>query len=466
MVPFPDTLKQCIEDFITEDLSGSINKLSAVIDIEELKQTVTIAKELRENIAMIESFTQAELYSTELEAEKIKQGQLAQQLETALLTVQEQIFENYAQLETVFDTSMLQKVTDVTVSLQSNLSTAVASIATEMDQTMASDQIETLTEMSLSEEQAVVATTENEHKQLAKNDMTTDSTPQELAVDESIEKITTEEIQPIKPQEIIENKAMATAVEELKIATVTEAIKSETLKQSIEDFISDNFNETINNLSSVIDIDQLKTSINLAQELHENIAPAEKNIVLLHTTEDLGSEKLKQGKLVQELQTALLTVQEQIFDNYQQLEGICDSSKLQKLADITVTLQTQLAAAITISFEEKEKSFDSDSTVVPSTSSIEAVVEADIIEKEMVASISEIKPPLTEEVRPAKKDTTEIITDIAAVVDVKSLEGMAEIKNFKIEENVTKDIQMTETAEPIVRETTVGEYFRFLHCLS
>ena len=79
-----------IDHFISDDMTEVINEIANVIDAEELKQSVSIAKEMREleNIAASEVELKAETSDVLKEEMNEQYAQLAEQLHTSLSGVE------------------------------------------------------------------------------------------------------------------------------------------------------------------------------------------------------------------------------------------------------------------------------------------------------------------------------------------------------------------------------------------
>lgn len=452
-------MKQSVEDFITEDLAGSINKLSAVIDIEELKQAVKLAKELRENIADIEDSVTLELPCTDIEIKKSKQGQLVQNLHNALSMIQNQILDNYQPLESVFDTLKLQKVANVTVNLQSNLAAAVSNvtfITHGVDRTSPSGPVLSIQEERILEKQQPVLFAANDKQETVLKETFTEldlsdlssshniiaketATSQEVKSDkQSFEHMKIREVKPIELQNMAES-VILNKVEELKVCT---------LKQGIKCFICDELIEIMTNLSSIINLNQLNQSINLAKELYASITAVESNTFVSTDSIELDSRKEKQVLLVKQLQAALLIVQEEIFNNYQKLEDICESSKLQEVANITINLQAQLTDSIVDLAEVKEKSFDSVSTVVPSAS-IEAAATLQITQPVDLGETS-----ITD-----KNQNMEKIKNILIIESEQNAIGVSREVIIQDEQETMQETidEQTEKGQTSILESEVGE---------
>lgn len=205
-------------------------------------------------------------------------------------------------------------------------------------------------------------------------------------------------------------------------------------------------NEILENLATVINTEELKQTVNISKALHENIASIEKTTQEDSSSTELVIEQAKQGELVKKLQSALLVVQEQIFDNYQQLESVCDTDKLQQVADITVNLQTNLAAVVTVSDKAQEKELTKSEFDIPSTTVAETIAsqvgETVSLEQAELAKLEEIAK---EQVKPTAVDSENIAMGI-------STEAIS-----KEDQVVTKEVPITETVPASAAESIIQQ---------
>lgn len=205
-------------------------------------------------------------------------------------------------------------------------------------------------------------------------------------------------------------------------------------------------NEILENLATVINTEELKQTVNISKALHENIASIEKTTQEDSSSTELVIEQAKQGELVKKLQSALLVVQEQIFDNYQQLESVCDTDKLQQVADITVNLQTNLAAVVTVSDKAQEEELTKSEFDIPSTTVAETIAsqvgETVSLEQAELAKLEEIAK---EQVKPTAVDSENIAMGI-------STEAIS-----KEDQVVTKEVPITETVPASAAESIIQQ---------
>lgn len=204
--------------------------------------------------------------------------------------------------------------------------------------------------------------------------------------------------------------------------------------------------EILDNLATVINTEELKQTVNISKALHENIASIEKTTQEDSSSTELVIEQAKQGELVKKLQSALLVVQEQIFDNYQQLESVCDTDKLQQVADITVNLQTNLAAVVTVSDKAQEEELTKSEFDIPSTTVAETIAsqvgETVSLEQAELAKLEEIAK---EQVKPTAVDSENIAMGI-------STEAIS-----KEDQVVTKEVPITETVPASAAESIIQQ---------
>lgn len=104
----------------------AIDQLSALPNFEELKVSLTVAKELRNTIAAIEVLTGSEETVAVAEEARIEQAKLEKKLQDSLTSVQIHIFDMVEEISTSTDPELLQKVADVVTHLQEDLKTATA----------------------------------------------------------------------------------------------------------------------------------------------------------------------------------------------------------------------------------------------------------------------------------------------------------------------------------------------------
>lgn len=205
-------------------------------------------------------------------------------------------------------------------------------------------------------------------------------------------------------------------------------------------------NEILENLATVINTEELKQTVNISKALHENIASIEKTTQEDSSSTELVIEQAKQGELVKKLQSALLVVQEQIFDNYQQLESVCDTDKLQQVADITVNLQTNLAAVVTVSDKAQEEELTKSEFDIPSTTVAETIAsqvgETVSLEQAELAKLEEIAK---EQVKPTAVDSENIAMGI-------STEAISQEDQV-----VTKEVPITETVPASAAESIIQQ---------
>lgn len=205
-------------------------------------------------------------------------------------------------------------------------------------------------------------------------------------------------------------------------------------------------NEILENLATVINTEELKQTVNISKALHENIASIEKTTQEDSSSTELVIEQAKQGELVKKLQSALLVVQEQIFDNYQQLESVCDTDKLQQVADITVNLQTNLAAVVTVSDKAQEKELTKSEFDIPSTTVAENIAsqvgETVSLEQAELAKLEEIAK---EQVKQTAVDSENIAMGI-------STEAISQEDQV-----VTKEVPITEAVPASAAESIIQQ---------
>lgn len=115
---------------------------------------------------------------------------------------------------------------------------------------------------------------------------------------------------------------------------------SETLLQHIEEYTSEDVVDVINKLFSVAKVDKLKRSVDIAKELHENIAAS---VTGVDAYDSLKSEVVTERMaLAQQLQEALSTLQVLAIDTAPELAPVVDQSALQHVVEVAAQLHEDL----------------------------------------------------------------------------------------------------------------------------
>lgn len=118
-------LVQHIDEFMSDDITEAINTLSDFVNAEELKETISIVKELRENIAASEVELKAETSDVLREEVDLQRVQLVQKLHMALAALENVPLDTLAEVPHT-NQDIIQRVTEITENLRADL-TAVTS---------------------------------------------------------------------------------------------------------------------------------------------------------------------------------------------------------------------------------------------------------------------------------------------------------------------------------------------------
>lgn len=112
-------LLQHIDQYI--ELIEIVEEISAVIKIEDVKETLEIAKELKENIVATENIVQNNTTQDTIKEMHDARGQLVCKLQKAISALQVQVLENAQELAPALSPDALQRFVQVTAQLQANL---------------------------------------------------------------------------------------------------------------------------------------------------------------------------------------------------------------------------------------------------------------------------------------------------------------------------------------------------------
>lgn len=98
-----------------------MDKLSALPNYEELKVSLTVAKELRDTIAAIEVLAGSEETVAVSEEARIEQTKLQNKLQDFLTSVQINVFDTVEDISPRIDPELVKKVAEVVTHLQEDL---------------------------------------------------------------------------------------------------------------------------------------------------------------------------------------------------------------------------------------------------------------------------------------------------------------------------------------------------------
>lgn len=116
------------------------------------------------------------------------------------------------------------------------------------------------------------------------------------------------------------------------------------LIQHIEEFISNQISEVVEELSNVANAEKLKEAVAIAKKLKESITTVE--VLVSEATAPVEEAKADQANLAQKLQDALLTLQTEVIDSAQEIAPTISSDALQRVSEVVTYLQEDLREAI------------------------------------------------------------------------------------------------------------------------
>ncbi|KAM3969006.1 uncharacterized protein ACR2FA_003089 isoform 2-T2 [Aphomia sociella] len=350
-----ESLIHNIQDYISEDISQIVNNICSIVNLNDLKQSVSLAKDLCQNISQIS-------VSTEMEQKVIpidvltKQAITAQQLLKALSTLQIQILENVKELVPFIGNNDITKATNAIERLNIDLEAVVSSY-----QILLQPSLKTVEELSLKthlteceiqtlETISDIVTHSNETEQIHKPNVETQATVPFGMMDN----VVFEQINIMNEPEIPRDVAVTHSNEALCVATTTlivpmnttapqssnetTALEPSDLITNIDTFVSDEVLKVVEELAEHMNIIALKESVAVAKELRERI---EEEIDFSLITENKCQE---QAQLKQKLLEALTVFQEQTLVNAQEIKDIVNLQDLQRVTDIVIHLQENLRA--------------------------------------------------------------------------------------------------------------------------
>lgn len=116
-----DTLLQHLEKYISGDLVDALNKLSVILKMEDLEPSVYVAYELHKSIAANQERVATKIYGKMNDAITSEQKQLALQLQSTLLLLQDLALKHVHELTLAIGDQTLKQVTEVTTQLYKDL---------------------------------------------------------------------------------------------------------------------------------------------------------------------------------------------------------------------------------------------------------------------------------------------------------------------------------------------------------
>ncbi|KAF9412527.1 hypothetical protein HW555_008996 [Spodoptera exigua] len=355
-----EMLVQHIDQLISDDLTEVINELSNVIEIEELKQSIRIAKELRENIIASEVELKAETSDVLKDEVRTLYENLAQKLSEALSALENTSLETVVE-STSINKNDLQRVTAITENIRADL-VAITSTQGILDQTkdVKPDQITMdiaqvkvpefdVGQVSFIEKEVLNAPSgiavedkpasveiqqlipETEVQETKREDNITEVVDTNSKLVEALAITDGEPVEDVKTcgiNTVVIEQATLKTVEPLGLAS------TETLLHNINEFLSDENIKTIDEIAAIVSVDDFKQSVALASDLRENIERTYKNISAVNI------EKLLK------LQTALSVVQVQALETINELSQVADKDKLQQVVTCSTNLSSELVIII------------------------------------------------------------------------------------------------------------------------
>lgn len=234
-----------------------MEEISAIIKIDDIKETMEIAKELRESIAASEIISEGEESLERVKEVRKEQNRLALKLHTALSALQVQVFDSVQELAPALSPEVIQRIARVTAQLQADL-VAVTGIRVAL-QAPAEPYTEGLKKIEAVESQAAATMSELATaavrseatilEQISVADQDVSSTEQLIATTELLEKsiaeikeiVTAEDAKLISSEMIAElgrtetEEALAIEGNEAVVLEQTEAVYTEEIpKEDVE----------------------------------------------------------------------------------------------------------------------------------------------------------------------------------------------------------------------------------------
>ncbi|XP_075991256.1 uncharacterized protein LOC142986608 isoform X6 [Anticarsia gemmatalis] len=378
-----DTLVQHIDQYISDDIAEVINDLCDIVNAEELKQSINIAKELRESIEVSEVQLKAETSDVLKKEVEIQQAELAQQLHIALAAFKDMPLDALEEITSI-NRDSLEKVAEITKNLRGDLAVVIAKPdiidqtveeqfdqlvqetaeikATELEEavpTEVAEQKDTIESETVSAKDSIIEIQESivgetqttaesvavqeeiiSVVETAETSLEAQETPaivltEQLAVSQDSEQISLEQVVVSDKEETTAAKALEQIEEPLVKAPI------ETLIQNINELLSDNVLQTVEQISATLKVDELYQTIGAAQELLENITGNELTASEIALDVKPVSEQVQQQ--VGKLQNALSVVQVLVADNVSNLTPVVGEEALQQVTDVVEKLSSGLA---------------------------------------------------------------------------------------------------------------------------
>ncbi|XP_050361303.1 titin-like isoform X2 [Nymphalis io] len=378
-----ETLLQQMEHYI--EIIEIVEEVSAVIKIEDLKESANIVRELQQSIVTLDPASEVLIESSSNNKIKEEQAEIVQKLHKALIMLQTQALESTQELTTTANEDIRQQIIEVVSDLQNDFiaSTGNNVIVNESSTTSLPEIIQEETENNTLDEQntQVILETDNKTFKLA--------APHPMDEPENAEDIFSEPEQPIEDlrsndqaeqhnkignlltqtniqheQNVIYESLISQEFEEPEYEdNLTRIDKSsinepelkepyskseklgtikDILLENITEYISDKTMIVLSKLSHPLHCEHLKKTIELATQLWNNTKSESSS---LEQTE-LSSFSTEQIELVLSLNEAILIMYETTFEESQELENKVGKDELDIFKDVVSNLRITLQEII------------------------------------------------------------------------------------------------------------------------
>ncbi|XP_037299651.1 titin homolog isoform X5 [Manduca sexta] len=300
-----ETLIQHMNQFISEDTTQILDKISSALQLDE---SVNVAKELLECLAASETTATDSVDAIKNEKTFEEKAKLAQELQNALTTIQMNVIDKTEELAPVVGNKGLESVTDIVVNLAVDLSALIGQVVVQMSASSENNQARKI-EITVPEEKKYIevqsALETAEIVEDIKPTITEEVIPLLIPVD-SVVNVPSEEtisqsseavviqaaIEPIDPHAVlvmqsipIENTEALSKQDTVEQRTVTEVIKTQ-LKTADS--------ESIEITESKSEVKYESVDIKSAEEIEQQIVPQDvaEQIVLPDEIKKLQEENI------------------------------------------------------------------------------------------------------------------------------------------------------------------------------
>ncbi|CAH0577797.1 unnamed protein product [Chrysodeixis includens] len=386
-----DMLVQHIDEFMSDDITEVINILSDFVNAEELKETISIVKELRENIAASEVELKAETSDVLKEKVDLQRVQLVQNLHMALAALENVPLDTLAEVSTA-NKEIIQRVTEITENLRADLTAVTSHLdVTENAKSIKAEEVVTdVAQVKDSKSEPTKTTDSTVQVEITKSKITSsgvtetvsehstetttlpeiaetaaakgqseagvqseDITISEFKEIQSVQIGLEKEAEPISLEEVTEVSDVKTgqAAQKTEEEPLVEAVSAQAgLFEHIQEFTSDSVSNLINEIAQITNSDELKESVELAKALKESIE--------FSVTEETGlleETKADQVELVQKLQHSLSTLHAKALESAEEIAPAVKPDALQRVSEIITYLQDDLNTAMVSGLPEVRK---------------------------------------------------------------------------------------------------------------